>query len=114
MYVCRYVGMSSQAQSMYSSTWDAIREGPNHLSSPPIHTFTYLPTYLSSINHVHPSIHTYIQVLEKRLEEKTQELEAAEGQAGQARELMTRALKEKENVQKRLGVLLKDSTQVGR
>ena len=53
-----------------------------------------------------------IEVLEKRLEEKGHELEAAEGQAQQARDLLQRANKEKESLQKRLAAATKDSSLV--
>jgi len=53
-----------------------------------------------------------IEVLEKRLEDKGHELEAAEGQAQQARDLLQRATKEKEGLQKRLSALTKDTNEV--
>jgi hypothetical protein len=48
-----------------------------------------------------------------RLEERGQELEAAQGQATQAKGLLERTLKEKETLQKRLGALSRDTAQVG-
>ena len=49
-----------------------------------------------------------VEILEKRLEEKAQEMEAYQGQATQAKELLARTLKEKEGMQKRLGAALKE------